>query len=277
MHPVRKGYIDGVHGQVHLLDTERAGSTKPPLLCLHATAYSAESLRPLVSAFGPDRHVMALDTPGYGGSDGPDAPIAIEDYADALADSIARLSPEGPVDIFAYHTGATIAFDAAARYPHAIGRIVAIGVPLFSADEREEWHRRLVVRHALDEGLDQFDERWSYLVAGRPQGLSLADGFANFVDELRAWPRGWWAHQALFAHDLAARLPQVTAPVLIINPPSALAPMSRAAAALLPQACLIERPDLTGALFVRHAQDVAAMTARFLDEAPERAVEGSRG
>lgn len=68
---LKRGYIDGLYGQVHLLEADAPGSDRTPLLCLHATAYSAESLRPLLDALAGDRRILALDTPGYGGSDAP--------------------------------------------------------------------------------------------------------------------------------------------------------------------------------------------------------------
>jgi pimeloyl-ACP methyl ester carboxylesterase len=262
---IKRHYIDGTMGQVHLLEAPAPESSHPALLCLHATAYSSESMRPLVAAFGGDRRVIALDTPGYGGSDGPDAPVGIEIYADALAHSAYQLSPSRPVDVFAYHTGVSIAVEAALRHQGRIGRIVAIGIPLFDGPDRDEWEKRLVVRHTLGEGLDQFTERWDYLVTRRPDGLSLARGFGNFVDELRAWPRGWWAHLALFDHDLGERLSRLECPLLVINPISTLSNISRAAAARVPNAATIERPDMSGAIFERDVDKIVEMIRAFLD------------
>ena len=140
-----------------------------------------------------------------------------------------------------------------------------IGVPLFAGPDRPDWRRKLLVEHRLGDTLDQFAERWDYLVRDRPAGLSLEDGFANFVDELRAWPNGWWAHHALFEHDLAARLPLLDVPVLVINPASALTEESRAAAALLPRAIVADLPEVSGAIFAQHSGLIARLTREFLD------------
>jgi len=261
---MRRTYLDGRYGQVHTIVAGDPGDGRPPLLCLHATAYSATSLRPLVEALAADgRRVLALDTPGYGGSDGPSAPITVEDYADALLDTIDGLGT-GAVDIFGYHTGITIAVEAALRRADAVRRIAMVGIPLFPEPDREVWKQRLVVRHELTGALDQFEERWGYLVEKRAAGLTLERGFANFVDELRAWPNGWWAHDALFRHSLADRLPALTIPVLVINPRSALAEMSRQSAGLMPAAQIVERPDMEGAIFETHAPEIAALVGDFL-------------
>jgi pimeloyl-ACP methyl ester carboxylesterase len=266
--PLRRGYVDGPFGQLHYCE---AGSdhrgAQPTLVCLHATAYSSTSLTPIIEALGRKRHVIGLDTPGYGGSDAPDGPVTIPDYADALLAALAELSPSGPADLFGYHTGATIGFTAAARAPQAVGRMVAIGIPLFAPEEHESWRDRLAVRHQLLGDLQQFAERWSFLVENRPEGMSLEAAYANFVDELRAWPDGWWAHDALFEHDLAPLLLRLTQPVLVINPQSTLAEQSRRAASLIPHAALRERSDLAGALFHRHVPEIVAEIEAFLDEA----------
>ncbi len=262
---LRRAYIEGPYGQVHLIEAAAPDSALPPLVCLHATAYSARSLVPLVEEFGGDRRVLALDTPGYGGSDAPAAPIEIEGYADSLIDTLQSLSPDRPVDLFGHHTGIAIAVEAAFRRPGLIRRMAMIGVPFFDAEERPSWERRLLVHHSLEAGLDQFAERWNYLVAHRPQGMSLERAFTNFVDELRAWPHGWWAHAALFRYDMAARLPTLDIPVLVINPDSPLAAPSRAAVALLRAATLMETPEMTGATFERHAPRIVSLIRDFLD------------
>jgi pimeloyl-ACP methyl ester carboxylesterase len=268
---LRRGYVDSRYGQLHVTEAgRRLRGVAPTLICLHATAYSSRSLAPLIAELGLRRHVVAIDTPGYGGSDGPPHPIAIEDYARTLVDALGVLGLEEPADVFGYHTGATIAFAAASMSPARFGRLVAIGVPLFTGATHAVWRTRLAGRHALGPELAQFAERWDYLVAKRPNGMPLSSAFANFVDELRAWPNGWWAHAALFDHDLAAILPGVAHDVLIINPDSALAPMSREAAAMLPHATLRERPDLGGAIFEKHASDIMAEIEAFLDHVPLR-------
>ncbi len=267
---MKRRYVDGRWGQVHLVEANPAARGSA-LVCLHATAYSSHSLLPFVEAVARSgRRVLALDTPGYGGSDPPPGQVMIEDYADGLAEVIAELGLVDRADLLGYHTGVAIAVEAALRHPRSAGRLVMIGVPLFAGATRADWRRRLVVEHDLGEDLAQFQERWQFLVAGRPEGMTLQRGFANFVDELRAWPNGWRAHHALFDHDLAGRLRALEQPVLVINPTSALAAMSREAAGLIPNVSLIERPDCSGAVFERHAGVLANLVEGFLRDGERR-------
>lgn len=258
-----KGYVDGPFGQIHYLEA-RGATDRPPLVCLHATAYSAESMRPFVGAFDGDRRVIALDTPGYGGSDRPSEPASIEAYGAAVAQAIKALAPE-PVDLFGYHTGVSIGVEAALQTPGLVRRMALVGVPYFNGPDRAEWRERLVVRHALGTQLSQFQERWDYLVTDRPEGMALERGFANFVDELRAWPNGWWAHRALFEHDLGARLDELVLPVMILNLSGALAEKSREAASRLRDCRLVEMPGANGAIFEKSPDELAARLRAFLD------------
>lgn len=247
---IRRRYADGRYGQVHLRENARVGGV--PLVCLHATAYSSRSFGALLAALDGTRHVIAVDTPGYGESDAPPDPIGIGGYAEAIAEVL----PDR-FDLFGYHTGVSIATEIAIAEPARVDRLTMMGVPYFQAIDFAGWRARLAARHELRDTLAQFEERWDFLVKTRPEGLPLRRGFENFVDELKAWPNGWWAHAALFDHDLTARLPLIPAPVTVLNPPGHLAAPSRVAAALIPDATVIELPELTGAVLDCHADAIA--------------------
>lgn len=251
---IRKRYVDGPFGQIHMRESG-AGSGTVPLVCLHATAYSSRSFGALMRAFGESRHLIAPDLPGYGESDLPEAKPDMEGYADAIAAALG----EEPVDLFGYHTGVYVAAELALRHPAKVRRMTWMGVPYFQALDFEGWRKRLATPHSLGERLDQFEERWDYLVANRPPGVSLARGFENFVDELKAWPNGSWAHEAMFAWDSGARLPLIQCPVTILNPDGHLAAASRGAAALLANVDLVELPELNGAVLELHADRIAAL------------------
>jgi pimeloyl-ACP methyl ester carboxylesterase len=251
---IRRRYADGRYGQVHLRENGAVGGT--PLVCLHATAYSSRSFSALLGALDGDRHAVAVDTPGYGESDAPPERIDIAAYADAVLDVL----PER-FDLFGYHTGVSIAAEIAIRSPQRVGTVTFLGVPFFQALDFRAWRARLAAPHALGGTLDQFDERWDFLVANRPAGLSLRRGFENFVDELKAWPDGWWAHDAVFEHDLAARLPLIDRPVTVLNPAGHLAEPSRVAARLIRDASVVELPEMTGAVLDMETPAIARLLA----------------
>jgi pimeloyl-ACP methyl ester carboxylesterase len=258
----RRGYVDGGWGQIHL--RQAGNGPAPTLVCLHATAYSSRSLTPLLPPLACGRRVIALDTPGYGSSDGPDAPVALERYADAIAEALRALAPGDAVDLFGYHTGAMIAAELAVSHPVLVRRLVLIGVPYFEGAAKAEWRARLVHPTTLGPTLDQFADRWAFLVARRAAGFSLARGFDNFADELLAYPREWYAHHALFDYDAGPRLQRVHQPALIINPDSPLAAASRHAASLMANAEVLERPDLRGAILDNATAELACLIDGFL-------------
>lgn len=259
---IRKGYVDGRWGQVHYRET--GTGREAPLVCLHATAYSSRTFVPLMPLLGATRRVIATDTPGYGESDGPPERVALADYASAMADAVTRLVGDTPVDLFGYHTGTFIATEIAAARSLAVARLVLIGIPFFEADEHAAWRAKLVDRRALTEDFDQFAARWDYFIARRTPGLTLERAFACFVDELKAYPRDWWAHDALFDYPAAARLPHVAQPTLVLNPASALAEASRRAARLMPDAAVVEMPALSGAIFDLGTERLASTIEAFL-------------
>ena len=257
---MRRAYVDAGWGQVHY----RESGMGPTLACLHATAYSGRSLAPLMPYLA-SRRVVAVDTPGYGGSDGPPAPVVFEAYATAMADALERIAPGAPVDLFGYHTGALIVTEIAAQRPELVRRMVLMGVPFFEGAEREAWRQKLVRATTLTGEFEQFRGRWDYFVTDRADGVSLERGFENFVDEVYVYPRESWAHAALFEYDAAPRLPLVRCPVLVINPVTPLAEFSRAAATAIPGASLLEMPAVPAAPFDTAAKAVADAIGAFLE------------
>ena len=259
---IRRGYVDAPWGQIHYRET--GAGERPPLVCLHATAYSSRTFVPLMPLLGTNRRVLAIDTPGYGESDAPAERIALTRYAEAIAEAVRRLVGDSPVDLFGYHTGALVAVEIAAAASIEVGRLVLSGIPYFEGDEHAAWRAKLVDRRVLTESFDQFATRWAYFVTNRTPGLSLERAFDCFVDELKAFPRDWWAHDALFDYPAASRLREVDRPTLVVNPRAALAEPSRDAARLMPDASVIEMPELGGAIFDLGAERLASTIDAFL-------------
>lgn len=257
-------YVGEPGRQVHLLE---GGGERPgrPLYCLHATAYSGRSFTPFLEAMARRRRVVALDAPGYGASDPPAAQMALAGYAEAI-DAALDAAGEGSVDLFGYHTGALIAAELARQRPDRVGRLLLIGVPYFSGEEQAAWRGRLAEPMRLSDDLGQFQDKWDYFITDRAPGVSLARGFENFVDELRAYPHGWWAHDAAFTFDAVGCLAQVRQPTLVINPHNHLAAASRKAAAALVNGALLEMPDLSNGIFDVAPDRLAQAMDGFLNE-----------
>ncbi len=276
--PLLRRYVGPAGRQAHLLEggTQHDGR---PLYCLHATAYSGRSLQPLLEALAPHRRVVALDTPGYGSSDAPAGCLDMAGYVDAVEAAL-EAAGEADLDVFGYHTGALIAAELARRQPKRVGRLVLIGVPYFTGEEQAAWRRRLAQPTSLTADLGQFQDKWDFFIGERPPGVDLAKGFENFVDELRAWPNGWWAHDAAFRFDVEQCFSRIVQPTLVINPHNHLAAASRHAAAALREGRLVEMPHLANGIFDVAAPEIARLIEEFLkirDKKPEAVIARSLG
>ena len=265
---LERRYVGRPGAQVHMCSTLDAPAATNLLYCLHATAYSGQTFRPLMQTMAGHRGVIAVDTPGYGGSDPPPAVLEISEYAARIADVIEADSSGRCVDILGYHTGAVIAAELARQRPNLVRRIVLIGIPYFIGKDRELWRRRLAVRTELSEDLAQFDERWNFFITNRNPAVSLGRGFENFVDELRAWPDGWWAHEAAFKFSVEICFPAVTQPALVINANNHLSQASREAAAAMPNCRTVELAHLDHAILEAAPYLLGRIIDDFLGQSP---------
>jgi pimeloyl-ACP methyl ester carboxylesterase len=266
---------------VHLIEGGRAHAadpSQPPLACLHAAPYSVESFTPFLTAMAQRRHVLALDTPGYGASDRPEQRLDIAGYAQILGDALDQaleardgaasdVSAGGQIDLFGHSTGALIAVELARRRPDRVRRLVLMSVPYFFGAEQAVWRHRLARPHTPTDELDQLEARWRALVVDRAWGVSLARGLQSFVDELRAYPHAWWAHDAVFGFDVETAFAEVVQPALVLNPSSALAQASRRAASALQDGRLVDLPLLHNAPFDVAAEELTERMDAFLSNA----------
>jgi hypothetical protein len=148
-----------------------------------------------------------------------------------------------------------------------VRRLVLMSVPYFVGAEQAVWRHRLARPHALTDDLSQLEARWRRLVVDREWGVSLERGFQAFVDELRAYPHDWWAHDAAFGFDVETAFAEVHQPALILNPANTLAQASRRAASALPNGRLVDLPLLHNATFDVDAVELAERVDDFLRDA----------
>ena len=110
--------------RIHFLETGRPGSG-PPLLMIHGWTGSAADWDPLLRAL-PDRmHAVAVDLPGCGLSEKPDAAYDIPWFLEILHALCRAL--EAPRIVLAGHSmGGQVAVHFAARYPDMVERLILI-------------------------------------------------------------------------------------------------------------------------------------------------------
>lgn len=206
-----RGYVTAGWGQVHF---RAAGTAGPALLLLHETPLTSEVWEPALPHLGRRLRAFALDTPGYGLSDPPPAPVPVRDLAAAVLEAALALG----LDRFAVcgsHTGVSIALELAALAPERVTHAVLTGVPLMPEERAVEWRDR--VAHPLELRPDGSHltwawERWHY--ADRiPLGLVnlAAVSCAANVD------RYHWGYLAALPHDVEPLLRGLRCPTLLLN------------------------------------------------------------
>lgn len=212
MSRILRRYADTPGGQVHV--RERPGDG-PPVLFLHQTPSSSVMWERVMEAYPAGRRLIAIDTPGFGGSDGPAVlpEPGIPWYAARVVEVLDALGL-GTVDVVGFHTGAVIATELAASAPARVGRLVLIGMVVTTP---EEGRVRLgqAVRWEYDSRGGYVEER----LLPHMRSRVVRDDPEHFVRELvstiQAGPDWWWAYHAVFTYDARERLPLVSAPTLL--------------------------------------------------------------
>ena len=128
--PVRRAYIDGRFGQMHVRiaepETPSDSVAARPLMCFHLNPFSGLMFETWLGEIGRDRIAIAVDTPGYGSSDSPSSPPPMAEYAGAMGD-VADALAITELDLLGFHTGGRIAVQLALLRPETVKHIVLAG------------------------------------------------------------------------------------------------------------------------------------------------------
>lgn len=274
---VRRAYVDGRFGQMHLRIARNGSSGLPPLVCIHMSPMSGRVFEDFLAEIGADRTAIAFDTPGFGLSDPPPSPPSIADYASALLDGLSALDVTGPVDVMGYHTGSMIAVEMALQAPSRVRRLVMVAAPIITAQEREQFRAFYREKPVQADG-SHLLARWQgfHYYHMRP-GADLEAIAEKFPDALLGGARSAWGHQAAFAHDLAGRMAQLEQPALVLVTGDDLDVQTRRADGLARRARLIEVPGWGHGFLDMHTADAAGMVRSFLDEGLDEGPDAGRG
>jgi pimeloyl-ACP methyl ester carboxylesterase len=106
---------------------------------LHSPAASAAMVEPIAAAWVGRRPVIALDMPGNGESDAvlADAELSIEQYAAVVADALDAAGID-EVDVAGRYMGGSVGLELSRLRAGRVRHLAFLGVPLFSAAERDE-------------------------------------------------------------------------------------------------------------------------------------------
>lgn len=262
---VRRSYVDGRQGQMHVRMAAPAAPGRPPVICIHMSPMTGRVFEAFLGVIGEDRRAIAFDTPGFGMSDAAAAPPRIEDYALDILSGIDALGIDGPFDLMGYHTGSMTSVAIARQAPERVRRIVMVAAPIFPPDERAQFNRYYAHRVPDLDG-QHLVQRWKGFVHYhlRP-GVTLEDVADVFRDALMGGRIEWWGHRAAFEYELADNLARVTQPVLILNPGDDLDVQTRRAEGLAARARILELPGWGHGFLDQHTAEAAALLRTFLD------------
>jgi len=111
----------------------------PALVMLHPSPQSSLAMVPVMEAFAPHFTVFALDTPGYGLSDGLAEPAShLHAYGHALKETLDALGLEKPC-LFGQATGAQIGIAFAQLYPERVGLLALDSAGHFPDDQVDSY------------------------------------------------------------------------------------------------------------------------------------------
>ena len=241
---------------------DTAGTGGPALVLFHESPQASNVFAPALPALGRTLRAFAFDTPRYGLSDPPRAPLEIPGYARLLLDAVDALGIT-EFAVAGQHTGASLALAVAQLAgPDRVTHAILSGLVLDQA-ERE----RLGASWAPDKPIDpagrHLQDLWARYLdiwEGPPELVNLA--VANIAS---VFERYNWAYRAAFAYDPTEPLRALPCPVLLLTAArDMLADGDALAQAIRPDAVAVRLTDTTGQLPWRVPEEFAAVLSSFV-------------
>ena len=262
---VRRQFIDGRYGQMHVRVARPEHPTQVPLYAVHQSPSSSVIYLPLLQTLGVDRVMAAGDTPGFGESDPPDSPPEVEDYAATHGEAVDALGISGPLDVMGFYTGSKIAVELALQRPRQVRRLVLLGAVIYDdAELKDEQHLYRRDEYSWDGA--HLMGWWRHLVRGAPKPYPIDLFQRHFAEILRGGPNSFWGHRAAFNYDLRDKLPDVDQPTLVIKSADPQGDKTQRALQYLKRGTLLSFPYRAQGLFDLHTGEVERELRRFLDQ-----------
>jgi pimeloyl-ACP methyl ester carboxylesterase len=208
-----KAYVNLPDGQIHYVSQQGEGT---PIVFIHKTVSTHRMWLPVMQAMPGRPEMVALETPGFGESFDPTAPVPIAQYADWLADAIQALGIR-KCHLVGHHTGAVIALALADRRPALVRTLSLIGVLPLTPAEREDHRRRFGTPFTPEPSGAYLQDTLNYVRWAGATEPMLANREMSAM--LRSWQTRSWTYNAVWDYDFAAAFQRVAAPLLIMSAP----------------------------------------------------------
>jgi pimeloyl-ACP methyl ester carboxylesterase len=123
-----------------------------PLLLVHGLGDEADTWRRVLPALATQRRVLALDLPGFGRSDKPDAPCTVPWYAAVLGDLLDTLRIDRAV-LAGHSLGAITCQWLALEQPARVDRLLLLAGGLAAAPRKPDFNTLLLLTPGVGEWL----------------------------------------------------------------------------------------------------------------------------
>ncbi len=272
MSTITRAYAPSRYGQLHYRIVRPEGpESRPPLLLLHQTPSNGSEWEPILGDLATGRVVVAPDTPGYGMSDAPPAPVSIADFAGVMdrfmTDGVASgLFRAGAYDVIGAHTGSITATELARSRPQAVRKLVLFGLAAYDAEVRRQKLDTLYQKFPPPgNDLVHVEKLWAILTQLTDPRMSAEARHLKMAESLRLGSRLPWAYEAVYRYDFLEAMTGVEQPVLVINPEDDLWEPTRRSSHLYRNGRRLDIPGVKhGVLEIEHERIVREIRA-FLD------------
>lgn len=246
MTKIRKAYVDGDLGQIHVrIAKGPKDGAKRPLICLHQSPKCGLEFEAFMLEAARDRDVYAPDYPGYGMSDPPpsEADTTIPLYARnmwAVADTLGLET----IDLFGNHTGGKVAAEMAVQHPNRVNAIAMVSAAILTDAEREMF-KDMFTPIPLDKEHTRFKISWQRIIDRQGPGQTLEMMDRSLFMNMMGGEAYEWGHVAAFnwGKPFESALQTLPHRITILNPDDDLTECTRRATSLMRNGEVIELPD----------------------------------
>lgn len=268
MAKVKRQFIDGPYGQMHLRIAEPECASRLPLFCLHMFPQSGRNFGRFLEEASQDRIVVAPDFPGYGESAPPPSPISAHGYAEAMwevAEEICGGESNYKIDLFGIHAGAKLGVEMASQHPRKVNKIVLSSAAVIYPEELEKL-KKLFSPVPLDEKGTRFRYLWDMLVKNCSKAVSLEMMATFFAEMLRGGEGYEWGHMAVFEYNsqFPSVLSSLSHPIALLNPGDELYRMTPRSVNYIQNCELFDCPEWGHGFLEVHATEVAELVNGWL-------------
>lgn len=206
-----RSFVHTALGHVHIV--QAGPRTGIPIVLMHQTPRSVDEFAEVIPLLAVTRHVIAVDTPGYGCSDRPATQPTVADYAGVMIEVLDALGL--PKACFVgHHTGAIIAVELAAGHPERVAGVGLSGPVYTDAAGRAALMPFFKQWQVKPDG-SHFAEKWQRMFNWTQAGPELVQRLV--VDLFAAGQTSEFGHWAFGEYYMEDRLPLVKGPALILQ------------------------------------------------------------